>query len=198
MSRRCLVLLSSALASLSAASFPEYPVKSARDYATFEEQSGLVVAAVPVENTKDQHTYFGIDLRAKGYIPVLLVLENRRSHESYLLNKESLMYSPADRSGSTLPNPANPSRADKAAAIAGAVPTIYTFMATIAASRSKELRKHLLETELQSATLSPGVSVHGFIFVPAPKGYSARQKIKLTVPFTLSGTNEAVIIDSTI
>jgi hypothetical protein len=198
MCQRCFVLFSLALASL-AASFPQYPVKPARDYPTAEEKSGLVVAAVPVEDQKDQHTYFGIDLRSKGYIPVLLVIENQTSNESYFLRKESLMYSPAGRSGSTLPNPANPSRADKAVAVAGAVPTIYTFMATLAASRSKELRQHLLGTELQSATLSPGGSAHGFIFVPGTHGgHSSRQKIKLTVPFTRSGTNEEVTINSTI
>jgi len=180
-----------------AASFPEYPVKPAREYPTAIEKSGLVVAVVPVEDRKDQRTYFGIDLRSKGFIPILLVIENRTSQESFLLNKEDLMYSPSGRSESALPNPAHPSRADKAVAIVGAVP-MYAFVATIAAARSKDLRQHLLRTELQSATLSPGVSVHGFIFVREQGGYSSRQKIQLTLPFRRSGSDEVVVIDPTI
>jgi hypothetical protein len=186
-----------ALTSL-AASFPEYPVKPARDYPTVVEKSGFVVAAVPVEDQKDQHTYFGMNLRSKGYIPVLLVIENSTAKEGFLLDKRSLTYSPSARSTSALANPANASRADKAVAIAGSVPTIYTFLATIATSRSKELRQHLLRTELQSATLSPGVSVHGFIFVPERADYSSRQKIQLTIPLRRSGSDEVLTIESTL
>jgi len=185
-----------ALTSL-AASFPEYPVKPARDYPTAVEKSGLVVAAVPVEDQKDQHTYFGMNLRSKGYIPVLLVIENSTAKEGFLLEKRSLTYSPS-RLTSALANPANASRADKAVAIAGSVPTIYTFLATIATSRSKELRQHLLTTELQSATLSPGVSVHGFIFIPERADYSSRQKIQLTIPLRRSGSDEVLTIESTL
>lgn len=178
-----------------AASFPEYPAKPANEYATVIVKSGLAVAVVPVEDTEDQHKYFGIDLRSKGYVPVFLVIENRTSGDSFLLKKEGLMYSPAGRSGSTLPNPANPSKADKALEIAGALPTIYTFMATIAASKAKELRQNLLKTELQSATLSPGQSIHGFVFVPAHRRHALRDKIQLTIPFTRSGSSESAIID---
>jgi hypothetical protein len=197
MRKRCLIPFSFALASL-AASFPQYPVKPTRDYPSAVEKSGLVIAAVPVEEQKDQHTYFGINLRSKGYIPVLLVIENQTSTESFLLNKDSLTYSRSSNSASTLANPANPSRMEKAVRVVGAVPSMYTFMATIATSKFKEHRQSLLKTELQSVTLSPGVSVHGFIFVPEHSGYSSRQKIQLTIPFRRSGTNEVVTIDSTI
>ena len=180
-----------------AASFPEYPVKPTREYATAIEKSGLVVAAVPVEDREDQRRYFGIDVRSKGFVPVLLVIENRASDDSFLLKKESLMYSRGGRSGSTLPNAARSSGADKTAIAIASVPTIYTFMLTIAVSRVKELRQHLLRTEFQSATLSPGASVHGFVFIPVHWGYSSREKIQLTVPFARSGSNDIVTIEST-
>jgi len=153
-----------------AASFPDYPVKPARGYSTAVEKLGLVVAAVPVEDQMEQRKYFGVDLRSKGYIPVLLAIENTTPIESFLLNKESLTYSPAPRSRSKLADPSKASRAENTIAAVGEVPTIYTFIATIAAAKSKELRQHLLKTELQSETLSPGGSTHGFIFVPGVPG----------------------------
>jgi hypothetical protein len=188
------MLFSFAWASL-AASFPPFPVASARTYPIAIEKSALVVAAVPVEDRKDQQTYFGIDLRSKGFIPVFLVVENQRSDESFLLNKESIAYSPAGGSQSTLPNPGHPSKADKALTVAGAVPTIYSVMATIAASKGKELRQHLLSIELQSATISPAASIHGFIFLPARRAYSSRGTIKLTIPLTRPRANEVLTID---
>lgn len=194
---RCSALFVLALACL-AASFQEYPVKAVRDYPSAVERSGLVIAAIPVADQKDQHTYFGINLRSKGYLPVLLVIKNETTDASYLLNKEGLMYNLWGRSGSMSPTPSKASRADKTVAIAASIPTVYTLMAGIAASKSEELRQHLLETELQSATLSPGVSAHGFIFVPVRGKYPSPHQIRLAIPFLRSGTQEVVTIDLTI
>jgi hypothetical protein len=52
-----------------------------------------------------------------------------------------------------------------------------------------------LKRELQSATLSPGTSAHGFVFVPARWQHSLRDKIQLTIPFTLPESSETVTID---
>lgn len=139
-----------------------------------------------------------MSLRSKGFIPVLLVIENSTLKDSVLLDKKNITFTLSAHPAAPLANPANPSRAEKAVAVVGSMPTIYTFMATIATSRSKELRQHLLKTELQSSTLSPGVSVHGFIFIPARTDHSSRQKIQLTIPFRRSGSDEVVSIEITL
>lgn len=195
-----LALFSLALACLAclAASFPQYPVKAVRDYPAAVERAGVVVAAVAVGNQPDQHTYFGISLQAKGYLPVFLVMKNETAHTSYLLDRQSLTYSIGKRSGSMSPSPSKASKADKAVNIAGNIPTVYTFMMAFAASKSKELRQNLLRAELQSATLSPGVSAHGFIFVPVHGKYPPPNQIRLTLPFMRSGTHEVMTIDLTI
>ena len=181
-----------------AASFPEYPVKPARDYPAAIEKSGLVVAAIPVEDVGDQGRYFGMNLHSKGYIPVLLVIENSTTKESFLLNRKNIVFSSAARSAGAPANPADPSRGQKAVEVIGSAPTIYTFLVTIEASKSKSLRQHLLTTELQNTTLSPGTSVHGFIFIPDRREVSSQQKILLTIPFQRSGSGEGLTIEATL
>ncbi len=179
-----------------AASFPEYPVKPVAGYDGVVTKSGLAVAVVPVEDPEDQHKYFGMDLKSKGYVPVLLVIENQTSGDSFLLGKEGLMYSPAGRSGSALADPSRPSKTDKALVVTSYF-GVYGIMASAMASKSKVLRQNILKSELQSTTLSPGTSAHGFIFVPGHWRNSLRDKINLTIPLTLSRTGEAVIMDLT-
>lgn len=181
-----------------AASFPEYPVKAVRDYPAAVERQGLVVAAVAVGDQTDQHTYFGISLRAKGYLPVLLVMKNETANASYLLDRQGLTYSIGRRSGAMSRSPSKASRADKAVSIAGNIPTLYTFMMYFAASKSKELRQNLLRTELQSATLSPGASTHGFVFIPLHGKYPPPNQITVTLPFERSGAHEVLTIELTI
>ncbi len=192
---KCLILPLSAAFCI-AASFPDYPVKPATEYPAATEKSGYVIAAIPVEDRNDQRKYFGLDLRSRGFVPVFLVIENRTSDNSVLLKKDSLMYSPAGRSGSTLPNAASSSRVDKTITALGYV-SVYAYMAVVVSSKNKERRQHLLETELQSATVSPGQSVHGFIFIPAKRGYSSRKKMQLTIPLARSGSDDIVTIDAT-
>lgn len=192
---KCL-LLSLSAAFGSAASFPDYPVKPAHEYPAAIEKAGYIIAAIPVEDRNDQRKYFGLDLRSRGFVPVFLVVENRTSDRSVLLKKDSLMYSPAGKSGSALANAASSSRVDKTIMALGYV-SVYAYMAVVVTSKNKESRQHLLETELQSATVSPGQSVHGFVFVPAKRGYSSRKKMQLAIPLALSGSDDVVTIDAT-
>ena len=193
MQRTALVLFCMALPCL-AASFPDYPVKPASEYPNIVVKSNLAVAAVPIDDTLDQYKYFGMDLKSKGFLAVFLVMENRASNDSFLLQKEALMYGPAGRSGSNLANPAKPSTADKALSVATYVP-YYGIMAHLMASKSQRLKQNLLEKELQSVTVSPSVSVHGFIFVPAHWKHSSRDKIQLGIPFVRSGSDDRITID---
>jgi hypothetical protein len=188
------LMLSSLAAAGFAASFPDYPIKRITEYSTTVENSGVVVAAVAVEDRKDQHQYFGMDLRTRGYIPVFLIVENRTPDGSVLLSRDSLTYG----SGSTVPGAAKSSKSDKVVNAAAKIPSVYTIMWAIRASKDKARRQHLLETELQSSTLSPRTSVHGFIFVPAPRNYTSRKKIQLTIPFARSGSDDVVTIDLTL
>jgi len=194
MRARHLVIFSAAL-SCTAASFPDYPFKPAAEYANVVAQSNLTVALIAIEDSQDQHKYFGMDLRPKGYVPVFLIIENQSSTDSVIFRKEDLLYSATGRSGSTISNATGPRKTDKALAVAAALPTIYTFMATVIVSKTTELKQNVLKRELQSATVSPGESVHGFVYVPAHWTHSTRDPIFLTIPLKRPGSDEAVIMD---
>lgn len=189
------LIVFTAVSSCLAASFPDYPFKPATEYSKVIAKSGLAVAAIPMDDPEEQRKYFGMEMRSKGYVPVFLVIENQASTDGLLLRKEGLTYSPAGRSGSTLANPATAGRADKAVAIAEAVPTMFSIMATFIVSKSRELRQNILKRELQSATLSQGASVHGFVFVPAHWKHASRDTIHLSIPLTRLAGDETVILD---
>lgn len=180
-----------------AASFPDYPVKAATDYSSAVAKSGLTVAAIPMDDPQDQLKYFGMDMTSRGYIPVFVVLENQTSAESFLLSKEAMMFGPAAGPGAVMVNPAVRSKADKALAASAYVP-YYGLLATIMDSKFSKLRQHILGVELQSTTLSPGSSAHGFVFIPARWKRSIRDKIQLTLPVARSGGGESVTIGLTI
>jgi hypothetical protein len=196
MLKRRLGVASLPLISLAAA-FPDYPVKPAREYPTLVQNSGLLVAAIPVESRQEQHKYFGIDLSSKGYLPVLVVIDNGSSI-SYLVDKTKLMYVPAGASGHWLPNAAKTPASETAIEVVSVATPVFGFVAHPVLSKLKGLRQHLLAIELQSATISPGQSVHGFIFIPVRGRDSSRPKVKVIVPATQSGTDRAVTLETTI
>jgi hypothetical protein len=159
-------------------------------------KSDLAVAAIPIDNAQEQRKYFGLDFKSKGYLAVFLVIENHRSADGFLLQKEGLMYGPAGSSGSSLADPAKLSSADKALSVASYVPLYgIGLLAHSMASKSKRLKQNILERELHSTTISPSASAHGFIFVPAHWTHSSRDKIQLGIPFVRSGSNDSVTID---
>lgn len=176
----------------SGANLPDYPVKPADQYKNVVEKSGLLVAVVALEDRKEQHTYFGADLQQRGYVPVFLVIENRSGTDSLLFERDGLMYGSVGASTSAVPDASKASKTEKILQGVAYVPTVYTFMATIFAAKAKDLRQNLLRKELQSATLSPRASVHGFIFIPARQRTASNE---LHVPFTRSGTNDVLVID---
>jgi len=54
--------------------FPDYPVHPAREYTVKIAKEGILVAGEPVWEVDQQKKYFGTNLRAGGYLPVLLVI----------------------------------------------------------------------------------------------------------------------------
>jgi hypothetical protein len=61
-------------------------------------------------------------------------------------------------------------------------------------SNATEVQQNLFKKALQSKTLSPGASAHGFLYVQVPKG-SARQTIHLRVLVTRPGSDDPLGFD---
>jgi len=127
------------------------------------------------------------------------VMQNGSKEDSFLFDKTSVKYGVADSSPST------PRMGEKAANVGGAVLVVglvalspaAMVVGIILASKAvhgSQVQESILKKELQSKTLSPGVSGHGFLYVPVPKK-GPREKIHLQIPITEAGTDEPLIFD---
>lgn len=173
-----------------ASTIPDYPLSQPGDYAVSTRASGLTIGVKVVEDPKDQETYFHAEFKAKGFVPIFLVIQNESGEGSFLFDKTKVTYGPAD---STLSTPKTGSRGGDAFA-AAAIPFVGIFAVPKIISNAAEVQHNLLKKEVQSTTLSPGKSVHGFLYIPVPRD-APREKIHLRVPITRAGADETVVLD---
>jgi len=188
-----LVVLSLVQPGYAADKFPDYPVRPAGDYAVKVEKSGLTIGVQPVEDLKEQKTYFNTELTPKGFVPVFVVIQNGSTDDSFLFDKTGVTYGPADSSVST------PKTGDKAAQVVAigslaALSMAGMLVAIKLASNASKVQENVLKKELQSRTLSAGTSTHGFLYVPVPKN-APREKIRLHVPITSASAGETMAMD---
>ena len=188
-----LVALSLMPAVYAADKFPDYPVREAGDYAVTAVKAEFSVGVQPVEDLKEQKTYFHTELTPKGFIPVFVVMQNGSSGDSFLFDKTKVAYGSVD---STASSPKVGSKTGEVVEIASLL--VYSPIGIFAGLKlmadASRVQQNILKNEVQSKTLSPGGSVHGFLYVPVPKKGS-RQKMHLQVPVTRTGTDETFVVD---
>jgi len=169
--------------------FTPYPEHKVSDCAVKADKGDISVGAQPVEDPKDQKAYFATEMTEKGYLPVYLVIENRSSADSYLFDKSNVAM--ADASAGAV-SEARSKTGEKFAMFG--VGGIFAMRAITSATAVQE---NLLKSEIQSKTLSPGVSVKGFLYIPIPKE-GARGEIHVQIPVVNSRTSEIQVVNLTI
>jgi hypothetical protein len=65
----------------------------------------------------------------------------------------------------------------------------FAIVAMRRAANAEKIQQYMLKNELQSNTLSPGRSVHGFLYIPVPRN-GLVEKTRLLIPITKAGTDE--------
>lgn len=175
--------------------FPEYPVHPAGEYAVKTEKAGLIIGIQPVEDPKDQNTYFNTELTSKGVIPVFVVLQNGSSGDSFIFDKSSITYGQAQSSDSSPDVRSKTGQRMLVASNVLASPVLAIF-AMNAEGKALAVKQNIVKKEVQSTTLRPGASTHGFLYVPVTTG-APRQKIHLQVPIIRAGTSETFVLDLT-
>jgi hypothetical protein len=189
-----LVVLSLVPPVYAADKFPDYPVRQAGEYAVTAERAGLTIGVQPVEDPKDQKTYFSTVLTAQGFLPVFIVLQNGSSADSFLFDKTGVTYGPADSSLPATPKPSEKAAQGVAIGSGLALSPAGMFVAAHLIGSASVVRQNILKKEVQSKTLSSGVSTYGFLYVPVPKN-APRQKTRLRIPITRAGTDESFVLD---
>jgi hypothetical protein len=169
------------------ATFPDYPARRAKECAVSAENTGVVIGLETVETSEAQKMYFGANLVKNGFVPVFVVIENGMSSNSVIFDKTKVTYGVL---ASALPIPQPGSIGGKTVALS-AIPFAGGFAAARVISSDLQVRANLLEKELQSTTISPGKSVHGFLYVPS-KNKSSREKIRLQIPVGKAGTDDTL------
>ena len=187
---RTFVALSLVLPVYAASTFPDYPVGQANEYAVSAQTAGLTIGVEAIEDLNEQKYYFHTELAPKGFVPVFVVIQNGSTEDSFLFDKTKVASGPADASVST---PKEGSKAGESLAVA-AIPFVGLFFALKLVSNASEVQQNFLMKEMQSTTLSPGASAHGFLYVPIPKN-APRQKIHLRFPITRAGAGEPFVLD---
>jgi hypothetical protein len=165
--------------------FPAYPGRPAGDYAVTAERAGLTIGVQPVEDLKEQKTYFKATLTPKGFIPVFIVIENGSTGDSFLFEKSNVGYAGVS-SDST---PKMRSKVGEGLAMLGP-----GLIAVKLIANATVVQQNMLKKEVQSKTLSPSTSVRGFLYIPVPKK-GPRDKIHLQVPITRAGTSETFVLN---
>ena len=156
--------------------FPEYPLKPIRLYPNSVTRDGLTIAAHAVSDFREHKKYFGIDLRKKGFVPILIVARNEDSERSFVIAKSEIAYATGAIDVSAKKKQVSATVADTLTTVASGFPVpihnalayipATTFGRKIAANRS-EIQLNLIKRELQSGTLAPGESMHGFLYIKA-------------------------------
>jgi hypothetical protein len=187
---RILLALSMVSAAYGKLTFPDYPVSAAGEYAVSTEVGGLTIGVKAIDNLKEQRTYFQTELSYLGFVPVFVVIRNGSNTESFLFDKTKIIYGPDSLSIST---PKTGTRGPDALA-ASVIPYIGLYTSVKIVSNAAQIQQNVLIKEMKSTTLSPGTSIHGFLYIPVPKD-AARKKLRLQIPITKSGTDESIVLD---
>ena len=162
-----LVFLACVAPAHSAEKFPDYPVQQPSDYHISARQEEVSIGLQPVESVQDQQTYFHTSLSPSGFLPVMVVVHNQSKSDSLLLDTEGISYGTGDP-GKTAPKD-NSVGQKVAISSAYVIPYIGPFIAMGLAKDASEVKQNMVHRQLRSGTLSPGDTVHGFLYIPIPK-----------------------------
>ena len=150
----------------------------------------MTIGLEPVEVVNDQFTYFHTTLSPKGFLPVFVVIQNGSKLNSILFERTDITYG-VGVSKETVPKVYTPGET-VALASAEAIP-YAAFFALGAFANASEIEQNLISQELQSNTLSPGETVHGFLYLSVPKK-GPRPRIHIQFPVSWSGSDKVSVL----
>lgn len=153
-----------------ATTFPTYPQLAVKECAVSANIDGAAIGAQPMEDVSEQKKFFKTSMASKGFIPVYIVIKNETTDESFLIEKSKITYSAATSNAPTQPDVTN---------------SVPRFLFGAFVKDPFAVQQNLIKQELQSATLPPGASVRGFLYLQM-KGNPVREKISVKIPVEFS------------
>jgi len=157
-------------------------VRPAGEYANKVAKAGLIVAVEPVEDPQQQKMYFNSHLTSRGILPVFIIIQNTSATDSYLFDRSTVGL--GDEGGPT----------GKGGRKTASLRTSGGLVDLSLINDVTQVRDNLMKKEVQSKTLPPGSSVHGFVYVPVSTD-TPREKIHLQVPLTSAQSGETEVLN---
>ena len=171
--------------------FAEYPIPKANECTQSAHQDEVYVCLKAMDSDADQITYFHTALSSNGFLPLLVVVQNKSTSKSLLVNKGAISYGLADPGNAHLRKDTTGEKV--AVTTMSAIPVFGAFIAMGVAKDVSQVKQNLMLRELQSGTLSPGETMHGFLYVPIPKK-GTRPTIHLQFPIAWAGSDQTTVL----
>lgn len=174
------------------ATFPDYPVRPASDYAVRAEKAGIVIGIQPVKDSREQLAYFKWVLtsaRPQNILPVFVVLDNVSSGDTFLFDMKMVRFNVdvpskrGQRSVTPKAGVARPISSSWSPAPFG-IPSTHVW----------DVNDNMRKKELASKTVPPGASMHGFLYIPTP-AHGRGSSLRLQIPVSRTGTNDTVVLE---
>jgi hypothetical protein len=184
-----LAALSLVASSFAAPRFPDYPVKAAREYSAKVSKAGILVAVEPVWEIEQEKKYFDANLRARGYVPVLLVIEDASPTDEFLFDYSAIgLPDGSEVVGKSAKRTAN-------SKTSGGIIDL-TLLKTDSSLKDVAIRENLIKRHIRSTTLGPGSTARGFVYIPV-SSEGAPTPIHLQIPLTNAKSGEIEVFDIT-
>jgi hypothetical protein len=173
--RRLAFLASVFVLSANGREFPPYPIRPLHEYQVRQTKNEVSVCLESVADVGRQKQYLGVDLHAKHFLPLLIVVENA-SGGSVIVSRDQIeLFSPLNQGSGTPAAAVMPSysvagqsfqAASLPAAFVGAsLPALLIADKLIAIT--SEIRHNLIAKQFRTQTLAPGKSGFGFLYLPS-------------------------------
>lgn len=147
-------------------SLPEYEPAPPSEFRARASVESLDVAAYAMESEQEVTTYFGANLPNEGVLPVLVVVSNH-GPKSFLLRRDDVLLQAGPAvAGAASTAQSGVDSGGTGVAVAGAVlmSPILQFTGFKMMSDAQVIARNMAAKELQATTVSPGKTVHGFVY----------------------------------
>jgi len=167
--------------------YPDYPIKPISEYTHHQVDNGVAVAVHAIRQRDEVKTYFGADLVARGFLPVLIVVENQSEDASYMVSPKDFAYASGEGVDELRARPDHLGRGTAAGVVGGvsavAISPVGLLVSGAMVVHSSKLSHNLKSKEFRTRSISPNrPSASGFIYVPVPKkDRDHRVLVRLTV-----------------
>jgi hypothetical protein len=180
---------------LCAASFPEYPAKTAKEYPGAQTIAGVTVGIEPLSDPAGQKHYFKEDFLKSNFLPVFVVVENASSGDRIIVKHDDIgVYAGEEKLAKS--GPVASGRSTTGEAIAPVVEIGLSLPGMVVAgflmARAADIRQNVVKKELRSSTLSPGQKDQGFVYLPLPKDPERRKHLRMRVRVMKVGSDEPI------